>query len=972
MTAACLFALAAVFIDTAQAQESVEEIRITGSRLRQSGMETPTPVTQVTVDELADMNPRQMVDALSQLPQFIGNQRPQNTAALTTGGSNLNLRGLGSTRTLVLINGRRMPSGNRYGAANVSTLPEGAISSVETVTGGASAAYGTDAVAGVVNFILNTDFEGFTGRLQAGETSRGDGDNIGFAATFGTDLGENGHVMMSVDYYDQDIIQSLEALQSRPWFLQRGLVTNPDPNGPRQITRNFVRPADQSTGGTINQPGSALDKLEFVRSGDQIITLPMPFSGVGAVNGGCNCFAEPQRDRSWGTAADNAVQNGNGRGSVFIYTDYDVNENLNVYLQGIFGFSEVIGPWFGSPTLTGPAWQATIFRDNPFLPQNVRDIMDAEGRDRFNMAMAGSTRQDEPGPLGWYHSIQNDRLASGTAGFDLELTEGFLDGWHLAAYAQYGKNNQKMLFRDGIRTDRQFLALDVVTDPVTGSPACRAAVVNPAVFGDCVPINLFGGVESVSAPAASYLLDEEAQVLSTSDQIFSEIVLDGEIHEGFGAGPITMALGASYRRDELRQWKQDMRDEFVYLNGVNTGFRGLIPEDQPNGMLGVRPGSVPSGFIGNASLSTTLFTGSYQTEDTVLAGAFSVKEAFTEFNVPLLQDLPFINRLDSNFGYRYAEYTGSGGITSWKVGLSWEISDELRMRLTRSRDVRAGTLRERYDATAGGANVTDPMFNDARTNTTSRTGGNPNVNPEKADTWTAGFIWQPSSIGFLDGFSSSVDWYYVDLNDAIGQLGFQTIVDSCWDGATELCQYVIRDPASGQITRIDNLFLNISNSRLRGVDVETRYQMDVDWFGEGAESLGWRLFANRIIENSNLLPGAPRDFVGLEQPEWRVTTSLSYSNGPFRSFLQGRWLDGRMLNRRFVEGVDVDKNSVASVFYTDMNLSYEMDIDGQTYRLFGNVTNLLDRAPPLGSGDPSTNWYDTIGRTYTLGVNVAF
>jgi outer membrane receptor protein involved in Fe transport len=971
LTDACLLTLGIGFAGTALAQEAVEEIRVTGSRLRQSGMETPTPVTQVTAVELSEMNPRQMVDSLSQLPQFIGNQRPQTTGALTTGGSNLNLRGLGSSRTLVLINGRRMPSGNRYGAANVSTLPEGAISNVETVTGGASAAYGTDAVAGVVNFILNTEFDGFTGRAQAGRTSRGDGDNVGFAATYGTDLGENGHVMLSVDYFNQDIIQSLEALQSRPWFTQRALVTNPATTGPRQLTRDFVRLSDATTGGVINLPGSALNKLEFVRTGGQIITQPLNFTGVGVLNGGCNCFAQDPGNRVWGMDADNAVQNGNGRRSAFLYTDYDVNENLNVYFQGIYGYSEVIGPWFNSPTLTGASWQAIIFRDNPFLPQNVRDILDAEGRDRFNMGMAGLTSQEDPGPLGWYHSVQTDRLASGTAGFDLDLASGLLEGWHLAGYAQYGKNYQKMLFRDGIRTDRQFLALDVVVDPRTGAPACRAALVNPSVFGDCVPLNLFGGVESVSEQAAAYLLDEEAQVMSTSDQIFSEMVLDGEIHEGWGPGAVTMAVGASYRRDKLRQWKEDLRDEFVFLNGVNTGVRGLIPENLPNGMLGVRPGSVPSGFVGNASLSTTLFTGSYQTPDTVLAGSFSVKEVFTEFNVPLLEGLPFIKRLDSNLGYRYAEYTGSGGITSWKVGLSWEVTDELRMRLTRSRDVRAGTLRERFDATAGGATVLDPMFNNARVSTTSRTGGNPNVNPEQADTWTTGFIWQPSSIPLLDGFSSSVDWYYVDLNDAIGQLGFQNIVDSCWDGATELCQYVIRD-STGQITRIDNLFLNISNSRLRGVDLETRYQTDVDWFGEGAESLNWRLFANHVIESSNQLPGAPRDFVGREQPEWRVTTSLSYSNGPFRSFVQGRWLDGRTVNRRFVEGVDVDVNEAASVFYTDLNLSYELELDGQQYRVFGNVTNLLDRAPPQTAGGPSANWYDTIGRTYTVGVNLSF
>jgi len=260
---------------------AVEEITITGSRIqRASGMETPTPVTAVSINELADMNPRQMVEGLSQLPQFLNNQRPQNTGGLTTGGSNLNLRGAGSNRTLVLLNGRRMPSGNRYGVVNVSALPQAAISNVEIVTGGASAAYGTDAVAGVVNFVLNTDYEGFTANVQAGTTSRSDGDNYSASATWGTAVGDRGHLLLSADWYDQEIIQSLDALESRPWFRQRAWVSNPTPGGPTFITRDFVRQTNMAVGGIINQPGSALDKLEFVRSGDKIVTQPLNFSGV--------------------------------------------------------------------------------------------------------------------------------------------------------------------------------------------------------------------------------------------------------------------------------------------------------------------------------------------------------------------------------------------------------------------------------------------------------------------------------------------------------------------------------------------------------------------------------------------------------------------------------------------------------------------------------------------------------------------
>ncbi|MGV3591847.1 MAG: TonB-dependent receptor plug domain-containing protein, partial [Gammaproteobacteria bacterium] len=452
----CLLALAIGAAGSTQAAQpdpepgaQVEEITITGSRIqRVNGLETPTPVTAVSLSNLADMNPRQMVEGLSQLPQFLNNQRPQTTGGLTTGGSNLNLRGAGSSRTLVLLNGRRMPSGNRYGVVNVSSLPQAAISNVEIVTGGASAAYGTDAVAGVVNFVLNTDFEGFTANVQAGTTSRRDGDNYGASATYGTAVGDRGHLLLSADWYDQEIIQSLDALKSRPWFRQRAWVTNPTPGGPTFITRDFVRQTNMATGGIINQPGSALDKLEFVRNGDQIVTQPLKFNGVGVLNGGCNCFAETERDKSWGMDADNAVQQANYRHSLFGYYDFDVNENLTLFAQGIYGFAGVKGPWFNSVVLTGP-WQATIFAENPFLPQNVRDVMAREGRDRFNMGYSGLAPRDRDTPLGSYSIEQNDELYSGTVGFDYDFGACWLEDWNLNAYAQFSDSGQEMIFRDG-------------------------------------------------------------------------------------------------------------------------------------------------------------------------------------------------------------------------------------------------------------------------------------------------------------------------------------------------------------------------------------------------------------------------------------------------------------------------------------------------------------------------------------------
>jgi outer membrane receptor protein involved in Fe transport len=265
------------------------------------------------------------------------------------------------------------------------------------------------------------------------------------------------------------------------------------------------------------------------------------------------------------------------------------------------------------------------------------------------------------------------------------------------------------------------------------------------------------------------------------------------------------------------------------------------------------------------------------------------------------------------------------------------------------------------------------VFNNASIGTASRSGGNPLVSPEKADTVTFGVIYQPTAI---DGFSLSVDWYDIDVQDALGQLSFQNIVDGCFRGAADLCPYVLRDPATNVITRIDSLFLNINKQILRGVDLETRYTRQL---GEG--SLNWRFLATRVDENSLTFPGAPKDLFNREQPKYRVVTNVGYSRGPLGVFVSERWLDGHLLNRNFVEGVNVDENDVPSWAVTDLNLTYDLPLQGNDWSFFVNVTNVFDKDPPQtpgapgfvgGTAGPSALLYDTIGRRWVLGVNLRF
>ncbi|HEX7081556.1 MAG TPA: TonB-dependent receptor [Gammaproteobacteria bacterium] len=947
---------------------------VTGSRIQRTGMVTPTPVTAVTSTELQNMAPGQMINALSQLPQFSGNLTPQTTRWWIEGvGGALNLRGAGLNRTLVLLDGRRVAPTNRQGVANTSDLPEPFIQRVETVTGGASAAYGTDAVAGVVNFLLDTNFDGLEARVKTGRTTFSDGESRGATLAFGTDIGERLHFQVAGDYYHQDGIGGLEALKRRGFFKQWARVTNPDPNGPSLIIRPFVRPTNFSYTGIINAPGSALNKMEFVNTDQGVSVRPLEFSGVGDLDGGCNCQAEPSQ--TYGVDQDDWLLDENQRENLFTYLDYDLSDKISVYFQAMASDSYTRAPWVGI-TLSGP-WQATIFSGNPFLPSEVQAIMDQEGLESFGFGLFG--RNNSNTPLGTYTVKTTQASRSGTFGFDAELG----DNWGARGYVQYGKNDEENILHNPTRVDTLFLGLDAVRNPATGAIECRAAQVNPETFGDCVPINLFGGVQNLSPEAAEYILNPRPMsILNFIDQTVAELVLDGTIAQGWGAGPISMAAGASYREDSMRSWVPDLRDEFVYLNGENTHLRGLVPEDQPNGMPGVRPGSVPPGYLGNNSLSVNLFTASIQNETASAEGTSHVSELFSELDIPLLSGRPLAQQLGLNVAARWADYSASGGIWAWKYGLNWQVTDALRIRGTRSRDVRAPTLHELFEQTGGGASVEDPELGGIRYSTQVRVGGNPSLRPEEADTFTLGAVFQPPSV---PGLGISVDWYDIDVHGAIAEPSAQDLVDLCFQGARDLCELITRDPDTQRIVSIAQLYTNLDDNRVKGVDVEMTYRRDVDWFG-AAGTLSTRFLGSWLDENSIKSPGAPRDdrageVGGMALPKRKFTAHLGYGVGPVDVFLQGRWIDGGVLNRFYVEGVDIDDNSVPSIFYTDLHFSYSGSFaGGGNWQAFAQISNLFNREPvptPGGVGRTGTNefnqsLYDTLGRFFDVGVNLSF
>jgi len=1019
-----LVALSAGAVTSAYAQEAqLEEIQITGSRITRSTMETPTPVTTIQASELAAMAPGNLIEGLTQMPQFYGNQnQEQVNGGQNSGGSNVNLRGAGTNRTLTLLNGRRVVPSNRFGTVDVNLFPEDLLRSVENVTGGASASYGTDAVAGVVNFILDTDYVGLKTHAQTGITEYGDGRTWETGVAFGHDFGNGFHLLGSLAAADQAKINDLGALEDRDFLRRSARITNPDPNGPTDIIRPYVQPTTfNRTGVLIDNTRPSINRLIFTPSGNLV---PMPTTSVGAITNGCLCYAgSDPTDR--GIDSDNEIANSFRRYNSFVYLDYDLSESTTLFAQGIYA-DNTASDKRESITLQS-SWQGRVYPDNAFLSTQARDLITASGAPFVGYGLAALNR---PGTIvGESRQDTDNKAYSLTTGFDHE----FSFGWNLNGYYQYGKNEQDFVTTNGVRTDRLNLAFDAVRDPATNQIVCRvnlpqftgpvSAGGNGGLFKDCAPLNTFGGVANISQAAADYIMDRDDKVARQwTDQTMAELVASGEVFDGFGAGPVDAAFGVSYRKEELDQRTLNPADEFpAQVNGTllssqgihPASLRGLVPSGQSGGIAGYTgiPGLrfVPAGYLGDANSSSVLFSSLRE-----IGGGYNVKEAFTEFNWPLLSGLTGVESLEVNTAARWADYSGSGDIWAWKFSANWTINDEVRVRATRSRDVRAASLRERYDQTRGGANVQNPWNNRNIVQAASLSGGNPSVSPEEADTTTAGVVFQPA---WLDGFSASLDWYSIDISGALAQLGAQNIVDNCARGDVSLCQYVITtgnvpvtNPTNGafrDIERVEAIFINLQQQKIEGADIEMVYRGDADLFGDKSEDFAVRFLTSYLGENSiqsqgGILDDRSGQIGGFGFPEWKVTTNLTYNIENYSMFLQGRWIGDGLLDRTRRQSdiripgpvpagsilaacganiCTIDDNSVPSTFLMDARFTGRFG-ENDNLEVYGNIQNLLDREPVITPGNSvgrtgtgtsvNAGLYDILGRRYTIGVNYEF
>lgn len=1001
----------------ALAQE-LEEIAVTGTRIRATdGMVTPVPVTAVQMGELASFQPGATIaEQLDNLPQFFNNNTSQRGGGVLFGdggGSYLNMRNLGTNRTLVLFDGSRVVPADKRGAVNVDTLPTALIRTVDVVTGGASAAYGADALGGVTNFILDREYQGLKVEVGTGVTEVGDGARWNFSVAGGTQIGDRTNVIGSVQALHINQINR-EPEDLGDWFQRWGWVTNPawtpgNTSVPQRLTLPNVVSSEHSPTGVLwarTNPNSATAPLNnnFALNGT---TFLQDGSDVRQFVRG-DVWADPRRpgstkSMSGGPEADIGNRafaspiNGNEvvQRSAFVAIKHDFNDSFSAYAQALVGRSEsnTVSQRGGYSLQDG--WFGTIYRDNAFLPASVASAMDAAGIDSVQIHKLGAfVDVPEPG-MG-----SDNKGVFGTFSWSVGFEAVLPNGWDLKGSWQSGESNKRTGIYDEIRVDRMFLSMDAVRDPNTGAIVCRVQTVNPtpqqlaaAVAGrlespggapggtspplstnpllspigldntvrDCVPWNVMGN-GNISQAAMDYVMTPKMGD-STVEQDFAELLVTGDLIEGW-AGSINFAAGLTYREQSFvdRALPREIDVLGPPLNAPALGIKGI-----------------PPGFTGGSANLHQFST----VPD--VSGAYDVWEWFGEVNVPIWQAGSGSQRLDGSLAFRRSDYSTVGAVDSWKGGLDLQVFEDLRLRGTISRDVREPTFSERFDFQGGGGSVNDPRFAGLATQITTVSGGNPNLRPEEADTTVAGFVYQPS---WLDGFRMSADWYNVEIKDAVGTLGVQRIVDECEiNKVASLCAQFERDPASGFIGRVFNTFLNVAQSKVEGVDMEMSYTMEPNFFDGETETLRFRGLGGYIIERSDTpLGGRPLDQAGwLATPDLTAIMTLTYGVGPYSVQLQQRYI-ADSLNKNtgasssWVEGVHVDTLRIASGNYTNMQLGYNGELsNGGQYRISFDITNLFNRDPAVvpsygtrGGAQGVANAYDEFGRRYMLSMNVTF
>ncbi|MBB4152238.1 outer membrane receptor protein involved in Fe transport [Sphingomonas jinjuensis] len=978
--------------ETAASEDNAPgDIVVTGSRIRSSAVTSPSPLQAITSQDIASTGRVEIQDVLQLNPAFglPGQSRNiSNFGTASAGLATVNLRNLGANRTLVLIDGRRVVAGVPGTAqVDLTMIPSPFIERVDVLTGGASAVYGSDAIAGVVNFIYKKNFEGLEANVQAGVSEQGDDSQYTLNLTLGHNFGDGrGNIMLYGGYTNQGLVRSVDRARSVTDQTSIGALQRSNNRTDANLTaaqnlflaqpnRSTVVPAGTFAAGTgtyIIDPTTGAVR-PFVGATDGFDRTPY------------QAIAVPLERYMFA-----------GRGN------YEVGSNINVFMEGTY--ASVRSQTFMEPLPLVPTGNLGLFRQgngrynieglavnpnnpaqttrvvNPLVPTALYNLATDTNGDGFR-DVSLTKRLVEFGGGQRFAPVErtNLRLVAGA--------EGKIGSrWNWEAYYSWGETKASQSLTGLVNQDRFVQALDVVRDVYdvnrNGSTTDAVCASAEARAQGCVPIDVYG-LGKISPEAIAYVqatsLRNARQTMQVAAANISGAVFD------LPAGPLQVAIGAEYR-------KESSREDFDPLSNVAR-----------------------NGYV---QLTNT-------------SGSFDVKEAYGELSVPILRDTPFFHSLELRAAGRVSDYSTVGTFYAWNLGAEWAPVADIRLRGVYARAVRAPNIGELYAApTVGIGTVNDPCagVTAISTGTTSdvcraapgvlaniqANGGiftlnqtdrqgvgtlsssNPNIREEKARTYTLGVVVNPVSIPALRNLALTIDYYNIRLDDAIARTNTDYILQRCYSQNDPLfCGLVSRRTvasgpySAGSIQQINAALVNSGGAAIRGIDTTASYRQGLAGIGLGDANALFQVSYSHIIRQTSIpLTGAAVDRIDgeINSPRDRAQVSVGYDSDSFGFTVNGQYIGASYLDDQYrarfllADGSLPDKKyfRVKPYFYTDLQMRFKV---AERFEFYGGANNLFDVQPPriitglIGSvtgTETAAGTYDPIGRRYYAGARIRF
>ena len=944
------------------AEAQPQDIVVTGSRIRRPEYEAANPITSFNTADIQRSGNTNVTNFLQRVPALTGSLDSTQTAGYDAqartpfggaGLNELNLRNLGTARTLVLVNGRRHVAAEPSTAAvDISTIPTDLIERVDVLTGGASAVYGADGVSGVVNFVLKRDFDGVSARVQSGISQYGDGGNRFASAIAGRNFADGrANLTLAYEYNADDRVETEDRS-----FLRNGrrryLITNPAGGKPTNALLGDLRYDGESPYGAVDVNG---DFLADFRGDGQVYNRQYLVGGY-AQGGDSTQLANYTGD----------LLPQIRRHTVNLLGHFDASDAFKLSVEG--KFASVHATTFYQ---YGGNYPATLSIDNPYMPDSIRRAAIAAGqttvssvRDNFDLGRRG---EDDLRKV-WRGVVAATGRITSHATYDVSVVYGQTDVTITKLNDRYG--------------DRFAAALDVVRDPRTGLPTCRsnidtsaaaalgATTFTPGPNSGCVPLNTFGLYTATPQAIAFFRADHSSPARLT------QTVATASISGDFGAlfelpgGPVQFAVGGEYRRETSRFDPNDLLRNNLLFQYDEPGF--------------VQP----------------------------IRGSFDVKEAFGELNAPLLKDVRFAQTLSIGAAGRYSRYSTIGSTNTWQVNGIYAPVRQVSFRGSYGYAVRAPNIGELFTPSAASTGyINDPCDLIRRGNgtqyrvanctalltglgvnpatyapdsgTTGSTDGdgtafgefrgNPNLKAEVARTWTAGVVLRPTS-----RLTLSADWYDIRLAGAISTPDLQTVANLCVDQPTlanPYCGLISRRQGTGKVNSFVVQPQNVSEYRTAGLDLNASYLIPTARLG----TFDLRLvggYLNRLDVVAT--PGAAVEnqvdqiVIGAIKPRWTATFSPSWTYGPLTLGYTLRWFD-RI--RRYTKAETNADPMIAPANLLKFRAAWLSDLQaqvavGKRFAVYGGVNNLTDQRPDEDSYDtpaPSLGRFLYIGAKMNLG-----